>query len=229
MAAQWDFWIDRGGTFTDIVAKAPDGRLLSHKLLSENPERYADAAVQGIHDLIGSDALPDGAIGAVKMGTTVATNALLERKGDPVLLLITQGFGDLLRLGYQNRPDLFALEIKRLAPIYDRVEEIPERLDAEGGVGHPLDEVAAEAALRAAYEAGLRVGVGDGHALRVAGHDDHPFARFTGPALTTVAQDYDAIAGNSLDQLLTIIEAGARPTERRAQMYDGTLLTRISA
>ncbi|MEO1796767.1 MAG: hydantoinase/oxoprolinase family protein, partial [Pseudomonadota bacterium] len=156
MAAQWDFWIDRGGTFTDIVAKAPDGRLLSHKLLSENPERYADAAVQGIHDLIGSDALPDGAIGAVKMGTTVATNALLERKGDPVLLLITQGFGDLLRLGYQNRPDLFALEIKRPTPIYDRVEEIPERLDAEGGVVHPLDEAAAEAALRAAYEAGLR-------------------------------------------------------------------------
>ncbi|MEL6913863.1 MAG: hydantoinase B/oxoprolinase family protein [Pseudomonadota bacterium] len=156
MAAKWEFWIDRGGTFTDIVARAPDGRLLSHKLLSENPERYADAAVQGIHDLLGTRTLEDGAIGAVKMGTTVATNALLERKGDPVLLMITDGFGDLLTLGYQTRPELFALEIKRPEPLPERVFEVPERLDAEGAVVRELDEIAAENALREAYDAGLR-------------------------------------------------------------------------
>ena len=110
----WEFWIDRGGTFTDIVARKPDGSLITHKLLSENPERYRDAAVQGIRELLGlkpGEPIPAGRIGAIKMGTTVATNALLERKGDATLLMITQGFGDLLRIGYQNRPELFDLEI----------------------------------------------------------------------------------------------------------------------
>ena len=114
MAAQWEFWIDRGGTFTDIVARRPDGSLVTHKLLSENPERYADAAVQGIRDVTGMvDAFPAGLIGEVKMGTTVATNALLERKGEPVLLMITRGFRDLLLIGYQTRPHLFDLHIRR--------------------------------------------------------------------------------------------------------------------
>ena len=99
----WEFWIDRGGTFTDVVARRPDGGLVTHKLLSENPERYRDAAVQGIHEIMGTDAPAPGSIRAVKMGTTVATNALLERKGERVLLLITEGFGDLLQIGYQNR------------------------------------------------------------------------------------------------------------------------------
>ena len=106
MGAEWEFWIDRGGTFTDVVARHPDGRLSTHKLLSENPERYRDAAVHGIRTVMGlapGDAIPEGAIGAVKMGTTVATNALLERKGERVLLLITEGFADLLRIGYQTR------------------------------------------------------------------------------------------------------------------------------
>ena len=136
----WEFWIDRGGTFTDIVARAPDGRLLTHKLLSENPERYSDAAVAGIRAVLGlaaGDPIPQGAISAVKMGTTVATNALLERKGERVLLMITEGFGDLLRIGYQTRPRLFDLNIRRPDLLYDAVTEVPERLDAEGGVGTP--------------------------------------------------------------------------------------------
>ena len=152
----WEFWIDRGGTFTDVVAKAPDGRLITHKLLSENPERYRDAAVQGIRDIMGTDAPPPGSIRAVKMGTTVATNALLERKGEPVLLLITEGFGDLLQIGYQTRPRLFDLHIRRPDLLYSRVAEVAERLDAGGRVIRVLDEVAARAALQAAYGAGLR-------------------------------------------------------------------------
>ena len=152
----WEFWIDRGGTFTDVVARAPDGRLITHKLLSENPERYGDAAVQGIHDILGTEAPGDGAIAAVKMGTTVATNALLERKGEAVLLLITEGFGDLLRIGYQTRPRLFDLHIRRPDLLYSRVAEVAERLDAGGGVIRPLQEAQVRRALQAAHDAGLR-------------------------------------------------------------------------
>src|SRR3954452_2971830 len=111
---QWDFWIDRGGTFTDVVGRRPGGSLTAHKLLSENPEAYADAAVQGIRDLLGlrrDEPISKGRIGAVKMGTTVATNALLERKGARTLLLITKGFGDALKIGYQARPKIFARHI----------------------------------------------------------------------------------------------------------------------
>src|SRR5687768_11564325 len=110
----WDFWIDRGGTFTDVVARRPDGSLVAHKLLSENPEAYRDAAVQGIRELMGlspQQAIPPGSIDAVKMGTTVATNALLERKGERTLLLISRGFRDALEIGYQARPDIFAKKI----------------------------------------------------------------------------------------------------------------------
>src|SRR4026207_1688741 len=106
----WDFWIDRGGTFTDVVGRRPDGSLVAHKLLSENPEAYADAAVQGIRNLLGlkpGEAIPAGHIGAVKMGTTVATNALLERKGERTALFVTKGFRDALRIAYQNRPRIF--------------------------------------------------------------------------------------------------------------------------
>ncbi|HDR28729.1 hydantoinase B/oxoprolinase family protein, partial [Rhodovulum sp.] len=172
----WEFWIDRGGTFTDIVARAPDGRLATHKLLSENPERYRDAAVQGIRDLLGlsRDApLPEGAIRAVKMGTTVATNALLERKGERVLLLITQGFADLLRIGYQTRPRLFDLHIRRPELLYEDVAEMAERLDAEGNVLLPLDEDAARAALRAAHGRGIRaVAIALMHGYLNGAHED---------------------------------------------------------
>src|SRR6201984_522734 len=120
-AQTWDFWIDRGGTFTDVVGRKPDGSLVAHKLLSENPEAYADAAVQGIRDLLGlapGEPIPAGLVGAVKMGTTVATNALLERKGERTLLLITEGFGDALRIGYQARPKIFARHIVKPEMIY---------------------------------------------------------------------------------------------------------------
>jgi 5-oxoprolinase (ATP-hydrolysing) len=155
----WEFWIDRGGTFTDVVARRPDGTLISHKLLSENPERYRDAAVQGIRDLLGLSVdqnIPDGTIDAVKMGTTVATNALLERQGERTFLLITKGFGDLLRIGYQTRPRLFDLHIKRPDLLYESVGEVPERLDASGSVVTPLDESAARRHLQSAYDKGIR-------------------------------------------------------------------------
>ncbi len=131
----WQFWIDRGGTFTDIVAQKPDGRLVIQKLLSENPDRYTDAAVQGIRDILGisaDTAIPAAQISAIKMGTTVATNALLERKGDRTILLITKGFGDALRIGYQNRPNIFARHIVLPEMLYDRVIEVAERYSARG-------------------------------------------------------------------------------------------------
>ncbi|MEO0679179.1 MAG: hydantoinase B/oxoprolinase family protein [Pseudomonadota bacterium] len=152
------FWIDRGGTFTDIVCRRPDGAIETHKLLSENPEQYRDAAVQGIRDLLGvgkDEPIPPGTIEAVKMGTTVATNALLERKGDRTLLLITRGFGDLLRIGWQARPSLFDLHIRLPELLYERAAEVTERLDAEGAVITPLDEVGARQALRAAKADGI--------------------------------------------------------------------------
>ena len=125
--AQWDFWIDRGGTFTDVVGRRPDGTLTAHKLLSENPEAYRDAAVQGIRDLLGlkkNEPIPPGRVGAVKMGTTVATNALLERKGDRTLLVTTKGFRDALRVGYQNRPKIFAKHIIKPEMLFERVVEV---------------------------------------------------------------------------------------------------------
>ena len=155
----WDFWIDRGGTFTDIVARRPDGQLLTRKLLSENPEQYADAAVAGIRAILGlgkNERLPAGLINSVKMGTTVATNALLERKGERVILVVTQGLADLPRIGYQTRPHLFDLNIRRLPPLYDRVVGVSERLDATGHVILPLDEEAVRVVLQAAYDDGIR-------------------------------------------------------------------------
>lgn len=154
----WEFWIDRGGTFTDVVGRSPEGRLTTAKLLSENPERYPDAAVQGIRDCLGlgsGEPIPDQAIDAVKMGTTVATNALLERKGERVLLLITEGFGDLLRIGTQARPDLFDLNIRRPDLLYEEVAEVPGRLDAEGKEVRPLDEAVVANALTKARTKGI--------------------------------------------------------------------------
>jgi len=157
--AAWEFWIDRGGTFTDIVARRPDGSLATHKLLSENPERYRDAAVAGIRHLLevaGDAPIPVERIAAVKMGTTVATNALLERKGEPTALVITQGFRDALRIAYQNRPRLFDRHIVLPELLYTRVVEAEERIGAHGDVVVPLDEARLRHDLKAAYEAGLR-------------------------------------------------------------------------
>src|SRR6056297_699389 len=154
----WQFWVDRGGTFTDVVGLRPDGALVTEKLLSENPGRYRDAAVEGVRRLLGlapGAPIPPGRVSAVKMGTTVATNALLERKGDRTLLLITEGFGDLLRIGYQTRPQLFALHIELPALLHERVAEIPERLDRDGTVLTPIDEDATRKALAAAKADGV--------------------------------------------------------------------------
>lgn len=154
---RWQFWIDRGGTFTDIVANSPDGKLVIHKLLSENPERYTDAAVQGIRDIL---RIPAGAaipaeIEAIKMGTTVATNALLERKGDRTILLITKGFGDALRIGYQNRPNIFARHIVLPQMLYDRVIEVAERYSARGEELTPVNPEFIPS-LQQAYDEGIR-------------------------------------------------------------------------
>ncbi|MDX2099159.1 MAG: hydantoinase B/oxoprolinase family protein, partial [Leptolyngbyaceae cyanobacterium bins.59] len=156
----WQFWIDRGGTFTDIVAQRPDGEIVVHKLLSENPERYPDAAIQGIREILGIPAerpIPTEQIAAVKMGTTVATNALLERKGDRTLLLITKGFRDALRIGYQNRPNIFAQHIILPEMLYERVIEVEERYTAQGEELIPVQRTPAlMQSLQTAYEDGIR-------------------------------------------------------------------------
>ena len=171
----WQFWIDRGGTFTDVVARAPDGTLKTHKLLSENPERYPDAAIQGIRELLDlapDMPLPAEQIGAVKMGTTVATNALLERKGDRTALLITRGFKDALRIGYQNRPELFARQIVLPELLYERVYEVDERVTATGDVATPLDVAAARVKLQEAFADGLRsVAIVLMHGYRYTDHE----------------------------------------------------------
>jgi 5-oxoprolinase (ATP-hydrolysing) len=156
---RWEFWIDRGGTFTDVVARRPDGALLTHKLLSENPEQYNDAAVAGIRKLLGlapDEAISPAQVDAVKMGTTVATNALLERKGEPMILLITRGFRDALRIAYQNRPRLFDRHIMLPELLYREAIEVEERIDAQGAVVTPLNEAAVRRDLEAAYATGYR-------------------------------------------------------------------------
>jgi len=157
--AGWHFWIDRGGTFTDIVGRAPDGSLHPHKLLSENPEAYRDAAVQGIRDILGiksGNPVPSGLIGHVKMGTTVATNALLERKGDRTALAITKGFRDMLKIGYQTRPDIFAKQIILPEQLYSRVIEVNERVLSDGTLEVAPDKEAIRADFQAVYDAGYR-------------------------------------------------------------------------
>lgn len=224
----WEFWIDRGGTFTDIVARRPDGSLVTHKLLSENPERYADAAVAGVRAL-----LPEGAaIDAVKMGTTVATNALLERKGEPTVLAITTGHADALRIGYQARPKLFERHIVKPEALYGRVVEIDERMSVEGQVLRPLDEAAARAGLRAAYDEGFRsVAIVLLHGFRFtdhearvatiareigftqvsASHEVSPLMKLVGRGDTTVVDAYlSPILRRYVDQVASALGHGTR-------------------
>src|SRR6202453_3851632 len=159
MSDRWQFWIDRGGTFTDIVGYAPDGRLHTHKLLSENPSRYADAAVEGIRLLLGlaqGEPVTAQRVACVKMGTTVATNALLERKGERTVLVITRGFRDALRIATQARPRLFDRHIVLPELLYERVIEAAERVSAGGEIVEPLDQAALRAGLQAAFAYGLR-------------------------------------------------------------------------
>ena len=210
----WQFWVDRGGTFTDLVARAPDGTLTTHKLLSENPEAYEDAALQGIRDILGlaSNApLPAAAIDAVKMGTTVATNALLERKGDATLLVVTKGFRDQLRIAYQARPRLFDKEIILPEMLYDRIEEVIERVDAKDNVLIPLNLDDLAPRLQAAFDDGIRaIAIVLMHGYRVPAHElaiaelarkigftqvstshgTSPMIKFVGRGDTTVADAY---------------------------------------
>jgi len=172
---RWQFWIDRGGTFTDVVARRPDGALVTHKLLSENPEHYRDAAVEGIRELMGvapGEAIPGAEIEVVKMGTTVATNALLERKGDRTLLVITEGFHDALRIAYQARPRLFDLNIVLPELLYETVVEVPERVTAHGEVLVPVDLDKTRQGLQAAYNDGIRaVAIVFMHGYRYTAHE----------------------------------------------------------
>ena len=210
----WQFFIDRGGTFTDIVGRTPDGRLVTTKLLSENPEAYADAAIAGIADLIGvprKKRLPPETIGSVRMGTTVATNALLERKGDPLLLIVSQGFRDALEIGYQARPKIFARQIEKPSMLYARVAEVPERVRADGTVEMPLDLDATREALAAARKAGIdavaivfmhayaypahehetvRLASELGFAQISASHEVSPLVKFVGRGDTAVVDAY---------------------------------------
>ncbi len=207
----WQFWIDRGGTFTDVVARAPDGRLLSHKLLSEDPARYTDAAAHGIRELLARHGRPGDPVEAVRMGTTVATNALLERRGAPTALVVTAGFADALRIGYQNRPELFAQRIELPEPLYREVIEADERVGAAGEILRPLDTARLADDLAAARARGIEsvaIVFMHGHAhpaheraaaavARAAGfeqvctsHEVSPLPRLVARGDTTVADAY---------------------------------------
>ncbi len=172
---RWEFWIDRGGTFTDVIGRKPDGTLVAHKLLSENPEAYRDAAVQGIRNLLGlktGEPIPDGQVAAVKMGTTVATNALLERKGVRTLLLTTKGFRDALKIGYQARPKIFAKHIIKPEMLFEQVVEVDERVRADGTVEREPDLTAVEADLARAKADGIAsVAIVFMHAYRYPEHE----------------------------------------------------------
>lgn len=220
-AALWDFWIDRGGTFTDIVGRAPDGRLTAHKLLSENPEAYADAAVQGIRDLLGltsGEPIPAGRVGAVKMGTTVATNALLERKGDRTLLLITKGFRDALKIGYQARPKIFALEIIKPDLVYERVAEVDERVRADGTVEKEPDLDAVRAGLEAAKADGIdAVAIVLMHAYRFPEHEQRvaKLAREMGFGQVSVSHEVSPLIKLVGRGDTTVVDAYLSPILRR--------------
>ena len=218
---RWQFWIDRGGTFTDFVAQKPDGALVTHKLLSENPERYEDAALQGIRDLLGIEAageIPADAIDTVKMGTTVATNALLERKGDRTILLITRGFRDALRIGYQNRPLLFARHIVLPELLYERVVEIDERYSAEGEELVPVDLDGAREALEQAKRDGIEsVAIVFVHGYR---HHDHEIevarlAREVGFGQVSVSHEISPLMKLVGRGDTTVVDAYVSPILRR--------------
>ena len=172
---RWQFWVDRGGTFTDVVGRRPDGSLVTYKLLSENPEQYKDAAVAGIRHLLGlkpGEPVTPEQVDCVKMGTTVATNALLERKGEPTLLVTTRGFRDALRIAYQNRPRLFDRQIVLPELLYQVVVEADERVGAHGDVVQALDAEALRGAMQAQYLLGLRsVAVVFMHGYRYTAHE----------------------------------------------------------
>ncbi len=217
----WQFWIDRGGTFTDIVARRPDGSLATHKLLSENPGQYLDAALAGMRQLMGlaPDApLPVELLGAIKMGTTVATNALLERKGEATVLAITRGFRDALRIAYQNRPLLFARQIVLPELLYGEVIELDERMGAHGDVVTPLDEAAARTALEQAHARGLRsIAIVCMHGYRHHAHEARvaQLARAAGFTQVSVSHEVSPMMKLVARGDTTVVDAYLSPILRR--------------
>jgi 5-oxoprolinase (ATP-hydrolysing) len=231
----WDFWIDRGGTFTDIIGRRPDGTLVAHKLLSDNPEAYRDAAVQGIRDLLGlraGEPIPLHRIGTIKMGTTVATNALLERKGERTLLLITKGFRDALRIGYQARPKIFARRIVKPEMLYERVVEVDERVRADGTVESKPHLTRVRAALAAAWEDGIRaVAIVFMHAYRYPEHERQvaALAREMGFPQVSVSHEVSPVIKLVSRGDTTVVDAYLSPIIRRyvesilAELQDGAV------
>ncbi|MCB1814721.1 MAG: 5-oxoprolinase, partial [Candidatus Competibacteraceae bacterium] len=215
------FWIDRGGTFTDVVGVNPAGEVITHKLLSENPRQYTDAAIHAIRELMQVEPgapIPTAQIGAVKMGTTVATNALLERRGEPTLLVTTRGFGDALQIGYQARPRLFDLAIKLPEMLYVEVAEINERLSAQGEVLEALDLVQARAALQAAYEQGLQAcAIALLHGYRYPAHEQQlaELAREIGFRQISVSSATSPLMGLVSRGDTTVVDAYLSPILRR--------------
>jgi 5-oxoprolinase (ATP-hydrolysing) len=220
-AARWDFWIDRGGTFTDVIGRDSVGRLHARKLLSENPGAYRDAAVQGIRELLGLKAgepIPAGTVGEVRMGTTVATNALLERKGDRTLLVTTKGFRDALRIGYQARPDIFARQIVMPVQLYEKVVEVDERVLADGTVERVPDEAEIRAALQAQYDAGFRaVAIVFMHGYRYTAHEQAAarIARAIGFPQVSVSHEVSALVKLVGRGDTTVVDAYLSPILRR--------------
>ena len=223
-ASTWDFWIDRGGTFTDVIARDPDGRLHARKLLSENPGAYADAAVQGIRDHLGlgpGQPLPAGVIGEVRMGTTVATNALLERKGERVLFVTTRGLGDVLRIGVQARSDIFARRIVKPPPLYDTVLEIDERVLADGIVDRPLDLQAARKNLMRFKARGFdAVAIALMHGYRFPAHEQ---------ALAALAHDLGFTQISASHEVSPLIKLVGRAGTTVADAYLSPVLSRYVA
>jgi 5-oxoprolinase (ATP-hydrolysing) len=219
--SRWEFWIDRGGTFTDVVARTPEGRLVTHKLLSEHPEAYRDAAIAGIRRLleVPPDApIPGSRIAAVKMGTTVATNALLERKGEPTALAITRGFRDALRIAYQNRPRLFDRHIVLPELLYARVIEIDERVGARGEVLVALDEAAARRDLQAVFDAGIRaLAIVLMHGYRHTAHESRlgALARAIGFTQVSVSHEVSPLMKLVSRGDTTVVDAYLSPILRR--------------
>ncbi len=195
---KWQFWIDRGGTFTDLVALTPEGELKSQKLLSESPGQYDDAAIEGMRRLLGleaDDPLPKNAIAAIKMGTTVATNALLERKGERTLFVTNKGLRDVLLIGDQQRPELFALKVRRHKPIYDQVLEVEGRYNAAGKELESLNEASCREGLKAAHEQGFRsIAIAMMHGYRYPDHEKKIAQIAEGIGFTQVSTSHGAVA-----------------------------------
>ncbi len=228
MTERWDFWIDRGGTFTDVIGRRPDGTLVAHKLLSENPEAYGDAAVQGIRDLLGmknNEPIPAGRIGSIKMGTTVATNALLERKGERTLLVITKGFRDALKIGYQARPKIFAKHIAKPEILYEQVIEVEERVRADGIVEQEPDLVLLRPALERARADGIKaVAIVFMHSYRYPAHERRvaALARQLGFPQVSVSHEVSPLIKFVSRGDTTVVDAYLSPILRRyvAQVAD---------